>query len=189
MTLGVRAVERLEQQTGLRPAELPVGGVCRLVADPPRRCPAVSERRAGPARGFPGGRPRARRAAGPFVGGAVGINWGCSGYAKAMEVAARSARHARPRRDQFILVVTANRTTKSQTTAARRPRRSSATSRRPRCSAPPTAAGTPSNWPWSTPARATAGRRRLFRLPVPKMSWCPRPTAAGPSSRGGWSSR
>lgn len=42
-----------------------------------------------------------------------GINWGCSGYAKALEVAARCARRGlRLRREQFILVVTANRTSK-----------------------------------------------------------------------------
>ena len=42
-----------------------------------------------------------------------GINWGCSGYAKAMEIAARyAARRPRLRQDQFILVVTVNRTSK-----------------------------------------------------------------------------
>ena len=42
-----------------------------------------------------------------------GINWGCSGYSKAMEIAARYwAREPRPQREQFILVVTANRTSK-----------------------------------------------------------------------------
>jgi 3-oxoacyl-[acyl-carrier-protein] synthase III len=43
---------------------------------------------------------------------AFGINWGCSGYAKAMEIAAQCARCIQLRRDQFILVVTANRTSK-----------------------------------------------------------------------------
>ena len=42
-----------------------------------------------------------------------GINWGCSGYSKAMEIAVRyAARCPRLRREQFILVVTANRTSK-----------------------------------------------------------------------------
>jgi 3-oxoacyl-[acyl-carrier-protein] synthase III len=42
-----------------------------------------------------------------------GINWGCSGYSKAMEIAIRyAARLLRLRREQFILVVTANRTSK-----------------------------------------------------------------------------
>jgi 3-oxoacyl-[acyl-carrier-protein] synthase III len=43
----------------------------------------------------------------------IGINWGCSGYSKAMEIAARYvARRPRLRQDQFILVVTVNRTSK-----------------------------------------------------------------------------
>jgi 3-oxoacyl-[acyl-carrier-protein] synthase III len=42
-----------------------------------------------------------------------GINWGCSGYSRAMEIAARyAARSPRLRREQFILVVTVNRTSK-----------------------------------------------------------------------------
>jgi 3-oxoacyl-[acyl-carrier-protein] synthase III len=42
-----------------------------------------------------------------------GINWGCSGYARAMQIAARFAsRRPRLREDQFILVVTVNRTSK-----------------------------------------------------------------------------
>jgi 3-oxoacyl-[acyl-carrier-protein] synthase III len=42
-----------------------------------------------------------------------GINWGCSGYSKAVEIAARFAlRRCKLREDQFILVVTANRTSK-----------------------------------------------------------------------------
>ena len=44
---------------------------------------------------------------------AFGINWGCSGYAKALEIASRFAsRGPRLQREQFILVVTANRTSK-----------------------------------------------------------------------------
>jgi 3-oxoacyl-[acyl-carrier-protein] synthase III len=38
-----------------------------------------------------------------------GINWGCSGYSKALEIATRCPRL---RREQFILVVTVNRTSK-----------------------------------------------------------------------------
>jgi 3-oxoacyl-[acyl-carrier-protein] synthase III len=41
------------------------------------------------------------------------INWACSGYAKALEIAARyAAERPRLRHDQFILVVTVNRTSK-----------------------------------------------------------------------------
>jgi 3-oxoacyl-[acyl-carrier-protein] synthase III len=44
---------------------------------------------------------------------AIGINWGCSGYAKAMQLAASWARRLeRLRAEQFILIVTANRTSK-----------------------------------------------------------------------------
>lgn len=44
---------------------------------------------------------------------AFGINWGCSGYSKAMEIASGyAAHHPRLRREQFILVVTANQTSK-----------------------------------------------------------------------------
>ena len=44
---------------------------------------------------------------------AFGISWGCSGYAKAMEIAARYvARRPRLRGEQFILVVTVNRASK-----------------------------------------------------------------------------
>jgi 3-oxoacyl-[acyl-carrier-protein] synthase-3 len=113
VTLGVRAVERLRQQTGCDPrncllvvfagSSLVHRGVARryLSVEQARRenCGAAA-RELVERLGLPSAR-------------AVGINWGCSGYAKAMEIAARcAARYARLRRDQFILVVTANRTSK-----------------------------------------------------------------------------
>ena len=111
VTLGVRAVERLEQQTDGDPAELPVGGVCRssihrgiarryLNAEQARR-----EDFQAAAREWSTGW--------VFRGAAVGINWAAAGYAKAMEVAARLRPLCpAPAGPVPILVVTANRTSK-----------------------------------------------------------------------------
>ena len=111
--MGVRAVENLRRQTG-----------CDL-----RKCVAVvfagsSLIHGYIARRFLGeeqaqrenfravGRELVERLGIPLVR-VFAINWGCSGYSKAMEIAARYvARRPRLRQDQFVLVVTVNRTSK-----------------------------------------------------------------------------
>jgi len=113
VTMGVRAVDNLRQQTGCDPRNCLVvvfagsslihRGVARryLSQDAARREDfATAARELVERLGLPSAR-------------AIGINWGCSGYAKAIEIAARcAAGQARLRRDQYILVVTVNRTSK-----------------------------------------------------------------------------
>jgi len=113
VTMGIRAVQNLQSQTG-----------CDL-----RNCVAVVLASSSLIHGYVArrylGKEHARRenfgaVAQEFVERlgipsvrVFSLNWGCSGYAKAMEIAARyAARRPRLRRDQFILVVTVNRTSK-----------------------------------------------------------------------------
>lgn len=113
VTMGLRAVESLRRQTDcdLRNCVAVVFAASSLIhGDIARRYLSEEQaRRENPptvAREF------VERLGIPSVR-AFGINWGCSGYCKAMEIAARcAAQGPRLQREQFILVVTANRTSK-----------------------------------------------------------------------------
>ncbi len=112
VTMGVRAVENLREQTGcdLRQCLAVVFAGSSLIHG------YIWQRLLGNARTRPENftavaRQFVERLGIPSVR-AIGINWGCSGYSKAMEIAVRYAVRRRLRNEQFMLVVTANRTSK-----------------------------------------------------------------------------
>lgn len=112
-TMGVRAVERLQSQTGcdLRDcAALVLAGSSLIDGDIARRYLGEEQARREDAQTV--AEELAARLGIPSVR-AFGVNWACSGYSKAMEIAARCAAEGpRLQQEQFILVVTANHTSK-----------------------------------------------------------------------------
>jgi len=113
VTMGVRAVKNLQSRTGcdLRNCVAVVfAGSSLIHGYIARRYLSEEQARREDFRAV--AREFAERL-GIFSARVFGINWGCSGYAKAMELAARYvARCPRLRQEQFILVVTVNRTSK-----------------------------------------------------------------------------
>lgn len=113
VTMGLRAVESLRSQTDcdLRNCAAVIFAASSLIHGYIARR-YLSEEQARRENFQASARELAARLGIPSVR-AFGINWGCSGYSKAMEIAARyAARGPRLQREQFILVVTANRTSK-----------------------------------------------------------------------------
>ncbi len=113
VTMGIRAVEKLRSQTGCdlrKCAAVVLAGSSLIHGYVARRYLSEEQARREDFRAV--ARDFVERLGIPSVR-AFGINWACSGYAKAMEIAARyAARRPKLGQDEFVLVVTVNRTSK-----------------------------------------------------------------------------
>ena len=119
------------------------------------------------------------------------INWGCSGYSRAMAIVQRFIVPTIPlRTDQFILVVTVNRTSQIVDFACKQTAPVFGDMAQATLLAESTASGTRYTLPWSMRPRKIGRSTRSSSIFIGgKMSSCPRRTADGVRSLAAWCSR